>query len=97
MAAYVIGRVTVKDAERWAEYRRRVPATLTPWGGELVLRGRRASVLAGAEEHTDVVVLQFPDLDSATGWHDSPAYQELVPLRAAAADLTLVCYEEGRG
>lgn len=30
--AYLIGHLTVKDADKWAEYRSRVPATLAPWG-----------------------------------------------------------------
>ena len=34
--AYVIGHITVKNAEKWAEYRNQVPATLEPWGAELV-------------------------------------------------------------
>ena len=41
MTAYVIGHITVKDAEKWAEYRSRVPATLEPWRAEVVLRGRK--------------------------------------------------------
>src|SRR5262245_4479081 len=35
VTAYVIGHITVKDAERWAEYRSRVPATLEPWRAEV--------------------------------------------------------------
>jgi hypothetical protein len=34
--ADVVGRISVKDPDRWAEYRARVPGTLVPWGGELV-------------------------------------------------------------
>lgn len=97
MAAYVVGRIHVKDPEQWAEYRRRVPATLEPWGGELMLRGRQGVVLSGEEPHSDLVVLRFPDMAAATGWHDSVAYRELVPVRQAAADVTLVCYEEDDG
>lgn len=47
MPARLIGHVNVRDAARWAQYRSRVPATLAPWGGELLFRGRRADVLAG--------------------------------------------------
>ena len=32
--AYVVGQITVKHAERWAEYRGQVLATLLPFGGE---------------------------------------------------------------
>jgi len=45
--AYVIGHITVKDAEKWTEYRSQVPATLKPWGAEMVLRGKLVSILAG--------------------------------------------------
>lgn len=40
MTAYVIGNITVKDPQKWAEYRSLVPETLAPWGAELVLRGK---------------------------------------------------------
>jgi uncharacterized protein (DUF1330 family) len=92
-AAYVIGHITVKDPVKWAEYRSRVPATLTPWGAELVLRGRLVSVLAGEHAHSDTVVIRFPDTAAVNGWHSSPAYQALVPLRNEAAEMVLLSYE----
>ena len=42
--AYVVGQLTVKDPELWKEYRNLVPATLIPWEGELVFRGKQVSV-----------------------------------------------------
>ncbi|MEO8125180.1 MAG: DUF1330 domain-containing protein [Burkholderiales bacterium] len=93
MTAYVIGHVSVKNAQRWAEYRSSVPATLVEWGGELVLRGIRRAVWDGAHCHTDTVVLRFASLDAATRWHESPAYQALIPLRQQAADLDLILFE----
>lgn len=93
MTAYVIGQITVKDPDKWADYRSRVPATLAPWGAELVLRGTSARVLDGQHRHTDTVVIRFPDSASALGWHNSPEYQALVPLRREAADVDLVRYE----
>ncbi len=93
MAAYVIGNITVKNSEKWAEYRSQVPATLVPWGAELVLRGKQAKVLSGDYRHTDTVVIRFPDAKSVAGWHNSPAYQALVPLRKEAADVDLVSFE----
>ena len=93
MTAYVIGNITVKDADKWAEYRRLVPETLVPWGAKLILRGTQAKVLSGQYRHTDTVVICFPDADSVADWHDSPAYQALVPLRTQAADVDLVTFE----
>ena len=93
MAAYVIGHITVKDPEKWSEYRAQVPATLTRWRGEVVLRGRRIAVLSGEHAHRDTVVLGFPDAGTATGWYASAEYQALIPLRDQAADVVLVAYE----
>jgi len=92
-SAYVIGHISVKNAEKWAEYRNQVPATLEPWGAELVLRGKRVAILAGEHPHADVVVIRFPDTESVTGWHSSAAYQALIPLRQQAAEMVLLSYE----
>lgn len=93
MAAYVIGNITIKDQAKWVEYRDQVPDTLVPWNGEIVLRGNHATVLDGEYPHTDTVVLRFPDMASAQQWHNSPAYQALVPLRRQAAEVDLVSYD----
>jgi uncharacterized protein (DUF1330 family) len=50
-------------------------------------------VLSGQYRHTDTVVIRFPNADSVVDWHDSPAYQALVPLRTQAADVDLVTFE----
>lgn len=93
MAAYVIGHITVKDAEKWAEYRGKVPASLARWGGEVILRGRRFAVLSGEHPHTDTVVIRFPDANAGTNWYGSQAYQALIPIREQAAEMVLVAYE----
>ena len=92
--AYVVGHLTVKNAEKWAEYRNQVPATLEQWGAELVLRGKRVAILAGEHPLSDIVVIRFPDKEAVDGWYSSPAYQALIPLRQQAAEMVLICYEE---
>ncbi|MBL8417315.1 MAG: DUF1330 domain-containing protein [Dechloromonas sp.] len=94
MSACVIGHITVKDEEKWAEYRAQVPATLAPWGAELLFRGQRAGILAGQHEHVDTVVIRFPDADTVDAWYDSPEYQALIPLRQQAADLDLIVFAD---
>jgi uncharacterized protein (DUF1330 family) len=90
--AYVVGHITVKNPEKWAEYRSQVPSTLAPWGAELVFRGNQVAVLAGENPHSDIVVIRFPDIASVEGWHSSPAYQALIPLRLQAAEMVLLSY-----
>ncbi|MCO4757930.1 MAG: DUF1330 domain-containing protein [Oceanospirillaceae bacterium] len=93
--AYVIGHITVKDTDLFAEYRAQVPGTIVPWGGELVFRGAKYCVLSGEHDHHDTVVIRFPDQSSLDGWFNSEAYQALIPLRTQAADMVLVGYSEG--
>ncbi len=91
--AYVVGRMTVKNEPKWAEYRGQVLATLTPWRGELVFRGNQVRALSGECPHADIVVIRFASLADADGWHNSAAYQALIPLRQEAADVVLTTYE----
>lgn len=91
--AYIIGHITVRDTEKWDDYRNAVPVTLEPWGAELVFRGKLASILAGEHAHTDTVVIRFPDMKAVNGWYTSPAYQALIPLRKTAADVDLLSYD----
>ena len=91
--AYVVGQMTVKNETKWAEYRSQVLATLTPFGGELVFRGNHVRALSGECPHADIVVIRFPSLADADGWHNSAAYQALLPIRQEAADVVLTTYE----
>ncbi len=91
--AYVVGQITVKDPTMWAEYRSKVPATLAPWGGELVFRGKQRAALSGGNPHPDIVVICFPSLTALNGWFSSAGYQSLIPLRQRAAEMDLLTYE----
>lgn len=91
--AYLVGTITIKDPAKWAEYTRQVPGTLSPWGAELLFRGKQVAAFAGGSPHADIVVIRFPDVAAANGWFTSPAYQALIPLREQAAVVDLLCYE----
>ena len=91
--AYVVGQMTVKNEMKWAEYRGQVLATLKPFGGELVFRGHQVKALSGECPHADIVVIRFASLADADGWHNSAAYQALIPVREEAADVVLTTYE----
>jgi uncharacterized protein (DUF1330 family) len=92
--AYLIGHITVKDPLKWAEYCCKVPATVAPWGAALVFRGNAAQALAGEHAYTDTVVIRFPNRAALNGWHESAAYQAIVPIRMLAADVVIISYDE---
>lgn len=81
MAAYVIADVEVLDREAIKEYQKRVPETLAPFGGRFLVRGGACETLEGDWQPQRVVVIEFPDADSAKAWYNSPAYQEMLPIR----------------
>ena len=93
MPAYIIGHIAIKNPEQWEAYRAQVGATIAAWGGELVFRGKKIEVFNGEHPQTDTVVARFPDKAAVLGWHASPEYQALIPLRDAGADVTLISYE----
>jgi uncharacterized protein (DUF1330 family) len=94
MSACVIGHISVRDTEKWAQYRAQVPATLAPWGAELLFRGSLSRALSGNHPHTDTVIIRFPDQAAVDGWYQSAAYQALIPLRQQAADLELLSFTD---
>ena len=91
--AYFVGQITVKHDEKWELYRSQVPATLAPWHAELMFRGKQPHAQSNASPHPDIVVVRFPSLANAEGWHNSDAYQALIPLRQEAADVVGTIYE----
>ncbi len=91
--AYLVGHITIKDPQKWDTYRNLVPATLAPWGAELTFRGKQVAALSGELPYSDIVVIRFPDKGALANWHNSAAYQALVPLRLEAAEVVLLSYE----
>ncbi|RLK51250.1 uncharacterized protein (DUF1330 family) [Alkalispirillum mobile] len=91
--AYLIGQIRVRDSAKWAEYVAAVGDTLTPWGAEVVFRGRKANSFSGDTPFQTVVVIRFPTLQAVDDWHASAAYQALIPLRDEAAEVVLQAWE----
>lgn len=93
MAAYLVGTIRVTDPLRWAQYVDRVGATFAPFGGRVLFRGTPAAALSGDAHGDRIVVIEFPDVASATRWHDSPEYQQLIGVRDAGAEVVLTVYQ----
>lgn len=92
MTAFFVATVTVKDPVKFQEYARLSMPTFAQFGGEIVLRGQLDTVLAGSAAHRATAVVKFPDMAALKAWHDSGAYQTLVPIRDEGADMTIAAY-----
>ncbi|GGS70789.1 DUF1330 domain-containing protein [Streptomyces cinerochromogenes] len=74
-----------------AEYIERITATFQPYGGRFLVHAAQHEVKEGSWPG-HVVVISFPGIAEARAWWDSPAYQEIAPLRSRhiAGDIILV-------
>ncbi|MDJ0614309.1 MAG: DUF1330 domain-containing protein [Rhizobiaceae bacterium] len=93
MTAYVIARVDVTDADKWMEYAGAAGPTVAAHGGKYIARGGAVEGLENFEdEGKRVVILEFPDMDTARTWYNSAEYQAAKAKREGAghARFTLV-------
>jgi uncharacterized protein (DUF1330 family) len=93
MAAYVIAEINITDAEGYKEYTNVVPATVAKYGGKFIVRGGRAEVLDGEWPERRRVVLEFPSVEAARQWWDSPEYAKPKEMRKASSEGRLILIE----
>ncbi|MFL5910586.1 MAG: DUF1330 domain-containing protein [Gaiellaceae bacterium] len=93
MPAYVIVETDVRDPEQYERYKAASPGSVAAGGGRFVARGGELAVLEGDWNPSRIVILEFPDLEAAKRWYESPGYQEVKALREGAASLRMVAVE----
>ena len=89
MPAYIIVSIDIKDPVRYEDYKEMVPPTLARYGGRFLVRGGRVHVREGTWSRGRFVMLEFPTLEQAQAWYDSPEYAPARALRhsISTADL----------
>ncbi|WP_282702864.1 DUF1330 domain-containing protein [Streptomyces sp. CC219B] len=93
MTAYAIAHL--RDAAphpEIAEYIERITATFEPYGGRFLVHGRQHETKEGNWPGS-VVVITFPGLTEARAWWNSPAYQEIAPLRTRHIEGDIILVE----
>jgi uncharacterized protein (DUF1330 family) len=93
MSAYVIGDVEVTDQAVFQEYRNRVGATVEQYGGRFVVRGGKVNPKEGDWQLHHLLMLEFPSLEQAERWYNSPEYKPLIAIREKAARTHLLIAE----
>jgi uncharacterized protein (DUF1330 family) len=53
---------------------------------EILVFAEHAEVLEGQTHLPRTIVMKFDSRDAALAWYNSPAYQEVLPLRLAATE-----------
>lgn len=93
MAAYMIATIVVTDMDQYKKYVDRTPGVIDRYGGRFIARGGETVTLEGPEETRRVVLVEFPSLEQARAFYNSPEYQEVKKLREGAAVMQLVAIE----
>ena len=90
MPAYVINDMEITDPQRFEEYKRLSPPTVAAYGGRFLARGGDLAQLEGDWQPRRLVVLEFPSMDQARAWLDSPEYATARRLRQLSANSRMV-------
>jgi uncharacterized protein (DUF1330 family) len=86
MPAYVIAQVDIHDPKAYERYRELVPATIAQHGGRYLARGGATQALTGDWQPSRLVILEFPSLEQAQAWWNSPEYTALRKIRESCSD-----------
>lgn len=81
MPAYVVVEVEVHDPDAYAEYRGLSGASVEQYGGRFIVRGGAVEAVEGGWQPQRFVIIEFPSLDAARAWYNSPEYAKALPIR----------------
>jgi uncharacterized protein (DUF1330 family) len=88
--AYIVVETDIHDPEQYELYKHASPGAVAAGGGRFIARGGELVVLEGDWQPKRLVLLEFPDLEAAQRFYESPEYQEAKRLREGAARLNMV-------
>lgn len=94
MSAYCLfDNLEVIDAEKMEDYKQRVRPVVEQYGGRYVVIGGAMERMEGSWQPAFPVMIEFPSLDQARRWYDSPEYRDLKALRLSAVRSNAVFME----
>ncbi|WP_324752835.1 DUF1330 domain-containing protein [Roseovarius sp. Pro17] len=89
---YLIGHITVNDAEAYREYVERDTPILARHGGRFIVRGGQSETQEG-ESLSRHVVIEFPSYSAARAAYADPEYQAVADIRRRTADSVIILVE----
>ena len=93
MPAYVFFDAVSVHPDQMTGYRDKALASIKAFGGKLVAATNNIDCREGDWRPTRIVMLEFPSMDKARAWYDSPDYQEVLPIRLNANKDKMVIFE----
>lgn len=93
MPAYIIVDVEVTDPKEYEEYKKHTPGSLVPFDGKFLVRGGQVETLEGDWKPGRFVILEFPTLEKAKAWWNSPGYAPAKLIRQRASNTRMIVAE----
>lgn len=94
MAAYVIVDTKINDPAGYEKYKSLARPIAESFGGEYLVRGGPIDLIDDdLWSPTRIVIVRFPDLESARAFNDSDEYAPVKALRHRYAESTLLIVE----
>ena len=91
--AYLVVDAQSSDPQAMARYRELAQAAVAAYGGRYLVRGGEYAVLEGDWRPQRLVVVEFPSMEQARGFYDSPEYRAAREARAGVSSFDMVLVE----
>ena len=93
MPAFVIVEIEIHNPAEYEEYKKLTPAAIAAYDGRFVVRGAQSESLEGDWNPQRIVVLEFPSVERAKEWWNSPEYTKAKTIRQRAAKTKMLVVE----
>ena len=90
MPAYFVALVDIKDEEKFRAYQGVASDVFATYGAKFLTRGGSHSVFEGPEETRTCVLVEFPSVEKATAFWNSPEYRAAIKMREGAAEIQVL-------
>ncbi|MFT2010840.1 DUF1330 domain-containing protein [Pontibacter sp. 13R65] len=97
MSAFVIVEIEIIDPIAYEEYKLYTPGSIAAYDGKFVVRGGSMESLEGDWNPQRIVVLEFPTVERAKEWWNSPEYAKAKGIRQRAAHTKMLVVEGFEG
>ena len=94
MATYLIVDTLLDKPELYEEYKLKAKPLVEQFGGEYLARGGQLTLKeTDLWSPTRMVLVRFPDAQSASRFYGSPEYQAILPISKQSARRTMIMLE----
>jgi uncharacterized protein (DUF1330 family) len=90
---YVIVDIQILDPGKFETYKRLAASSIAQHGGNYIARGGKIEPLEGGWTPQRLVIVEFPSVEQAKAWYNSPEYAPAKKIREESARSKLLIVE----